>query len=81
MSADWAHGTWEALASTLAEPLRKAFDGHLERRQCGTGNTSSPFYIGGFGNCPWAVFLFDLLPEGDRICVGASGSTAHREDT
>lgn len=68
--SDWAHGVWEALAVTLAEPLRKALDGHLDWHQCGTGDTRSPFYIGGFFNCPTARHLFELLPDGDRGLIG-----------
>jgi hypothetical protein len=68
--ADWASGVWEALAVTLAEPLRRSFDEHLTEHRCGTGDPRSPFYIGGFGNCTTAMDLFRLLPDADRVLLG-----------
>lgn len=68
----WAHGAWEAVAVTLAEPLRKAFQGHLNTHLCGTGDHRSPHYVGGFIHCPTAAELWELLPEGDRVVFGAS---------
>jgi hypothetical protein len=66
---DFAHGVYEALAMTLAQPLRKALDQHLDEHGCGTGDTDSPQYIGGFFHCPEAKRLFELLPDDDRILI------------
>jgi hypothetical protein len=60
---------YEMVARLLAEPLRKALDGHLDEHNCGTGDTSSPDYVGGFTHCPEAKRLWDLLPDGDRILL------------
>lgn len=68
--AGWDHGVWTALAITLAQPLRDALDRHFDEHLCGTGDHRSPHYIGGFGNCPTAMQLFELLPDGDRILLG-----------
>lgn len=53
----------ERLAVMLAEPPRKAFDAHLDEHRC----YEPP--IGGFGHCPEAMALFELLPDGDRILI------------
>lgn len=63
--ARWDHGVWRALAATLAQPLRDAFVAHLDGHGC--GDPGSP--IGGFGYCPDAMALYELLPDGDRICI------------
>ena len=65
-----AHVGYEIAAMTLAEPLRKALDTHLDEHGCGTGDTTDPRYVGGFWYCPEAKRLWDLLPEGDRIVFG-----------
>lgn len=61
---DWAHGVWEALAITLAEPLRRAFDQHLAEHGCGTEGMP-------LDQCPEAVELWHLLPDGDTIAFAA----------
>lgn len=58
---NFAHGVWTALAVTLAAPLRKAFDAHLDTHGCGRPGS------GGFAYCDEAMSLFRLLPAGDRI--------------
>jgi len=60
---------YEIVARLLAEPLRKALDEHLDEHNCGTGDTSSPDYVGGFIHCPEAKRLWDMLPAGDRIVL------------
>ncbi len=67
--SDWATGVWDALATTLAEPLWKAFNEHTDAHQCGTGDYRSPYYIGGFANGPVAMELWELLPERSRILL------------
>lgn len=64
---DFAYGVWHALAVTLAAPLRKALEDHLDEHGCGAG--SGPTYIGGFIHCPEAKRLFELLPDGDRVLI------------
>ena len=56
-------------AVTLAEPLRKALDAHLDDHGCGTGDVHDPRYTGGFLHCPEASRLFALLPDGDRVLL------------
>lgn len=69
--SDWASGAWQALAITLAQPLRKAFDGHCAAHRC--GDPSNP-EARGIMHCPEAWTLWGLLPDGDRIMVGSSDS-------
>lgn len=57
----WARGPWQALAATLAEPLRKAFAAHLDEHGCAERT--------GFAYCDEAMRLFRLLPAGDRTVV------------
>jgi hypothetical protein len=57
------------VAVTLAEPLRRAFDKHLDEHGCGTGDPADPRYVSGFIHCPAARELWDLLPDGDRIML------------
>lgn len=58
-AGNFAHGVWTALAVTLAEPLRKALQDHLDGcPACGER-----------GFCPEAVRLFRLLPLGDQIVI------------
>lgn len=66
---DFAHGVFEAVAATLAEPLRRAFGNHLAAHGCGTGDIRDPRYIGGFGECPGAMALFELLPPWDKAVI------------
>lgn len=66
-AARWDHAAWRSLAVTLAQPLRDAFHRHLDLHGCGAG--SGPTYIGGFSRCPEAWALYELLPDGDRICI------------
>jgi hypothetical protein len=47
-------------AATLAEPLRRAFRQHLATHD----------HPHGFGHCPEAMRLSELLPPGDQIVVG-----------
>ena len=61
---------FSVVAMTLAEPLRKALDAHLDEHGCGTGDSADPRYVGGFWYCPEAKRLWDMLPAGDRIVVG-----------
>lgn len=68
---DWAHGVWEALAITLAEPLRKAFDRHLAEHGCAT--EAMPL-----DRCPEGWALWELLPEGDCIAIASSGTVVPR---
>jgi hypothetical protein len=68
--ATWATGAFSALAMTLAAPIRKAFNDHMDTHLCGTGDSSSRHYIGGFSNCPTARELFELLPEGEKVLRG-----------
>jgi len=60
---------YTVVAVTLAEPLRRALDRHLDEHGCGTGDHTDPRYVGGFLNCPAAKELWDLLPDGDRIVL------------
>jgi len=55
------------VAATLAEPLRKAFDRHMDQHGC--GEPGNPEYAG-FLRCPEALALWKLLPEGDTIAYG-----------
>jgi hypothetical protein len=64
-----ARACFTIVAATLAEPLRRALDAHLDEHGCGTGNTADPRYIGGFLHCPEAEKLWDMLPAGDRIMI------------
>jgi hypothetical protein len=64
-----AHVGYSIVAMTLAEPLRKALDVHLDEHGCGTGDVADPRYVGGFWYCPEAKSLWDLLPDGDRIVM------------
>lgn len=78
---DFAYGVWQALAVTLAEPLRRTFSLHLEWHGCSClkrpdckhpeeHEATGGHEIQGFGHCPEAMALFGLLPEGDRVVVG-----------
>jgi hypothetical protein len=58
------------VAVTLAEPLRRALDAHLDEHGCGTGDIADDRYVGGFFHCSEAKRLWDMLPAGDRICIG-----------
>jgi hypothetical protein len=60
---------YTVVAATLAEPLRRALDAHLDEHGCGTGDTADPNYVSGFLNCPDAKKLWDMLPAGDRIVI------------
>lgn len=53
---------YTVIAATLAEPLRRALDRHLAGHGCGSRPP-------GFGYCPEATRLWDLLPDGDRILI------------
>jgi hypothetical protein len=55
---DFAHGVWTAVAATLAAPLRRAFDEHLDEHGCAQR--------GGFGYCEEAMHLYRLQPQGDQ---------------
>jgi hypothetical protein len=68
--ATLAHVGYTIVAVTLAERLRKAFDGHLAEHGCATGDPQDPSYAGGFIHCPEAARLWGLLPDGDRIVFG-----------
>jgi hypothetical protein len=68
--ATLAHVGFEVVAMTLAEPLRRALDLHLDEHGCGTGDPQDPRYVGGFIHCPEAAQLWDMLPAGDRIVIG-----------
>ena len=65
-----AQVAFSIVAMTLAEPLRRAFHAHLDEHGCGTGDTASPRYVGGFIHCSRARELWDMLPGGDRIVIG-----------
>jgi hypothetical protein len=54
IGTDFAHGVFEAVAATLAQPLRKAFEDHLAIHRCGRGNTIL---------CDEAKRLRELMPE------------------
>jgi hypothetical protein len=54
-----------AAEQSLAEPLRKALDDHLD--QCGCAERA------GFLHCPEARRLFLLLPKGDRLLLAGGG--------
>ena len=62
--AGWDHSVWRTVAVMLAEPLRKAFDAHLDEHRCG-----DPYVGIGFAHCREAMELWDLLPDGDRIVI------------
>lgn len=64
-----AHVGYSIVAATLAEPLRRALDVHLDEHGCGTGDAHDPRYVGGFIHCPEASALWDLLPDCDRIAL------------
>lgn len=61
------------VAVTLAEPLRRALDAHLDEHGCGTGDVHDPAYCSGFIHCPGAKLLWDLLPDGDKIMWASMG--------
>jgi hypothetical protein len=61
---DFAHGAWEALAATLAEPLWRAFLEHTE--------TCVRCAAHGSWDCPTGRRRLELLPEGYVIAIGAS---------
>ncbi len=54
-----AHVGYTIVAITLAEPLRRAFEKHLETHE-------HPL---GFGHCEEAMRLFRLLPESEQIIL------------
>lgn len=75
---NFAHGVWTALATTLAEPLRKAFNDHCDEHGCGCpggkfcenpeGHESTDGHqVAGVAHCVEGSRLFSLLPDGDRI--------------
>lgn len=55
---------WRVVAALLAEPLRRAFEDHLDTHGCAERY--------GFAYCPEAMELFMLLPIGDRVIVAAA---------
>lgn len=59
---DLAHAVFEYVAALLAEPLRAAFDAHLD--ECGCGHNGV-----GIAHCDAAMVLWDLLPDGDRVII------------
>lgn len=67
---DLTHVVLEYVGALLAEPLRRAFDVHLDEHGCGIGDHRDPRYVGGFLNCPEAARLWDLLPLGDAVIQG-----------
>jgi hypothetical protein len=56
-----AHVGFEVAAITMAEPLRRAFDQHLDAHGCAERL--------GFAYCDEAMRLFRLLPIGERAIV------------
>lgn len=74
---DLAHPVWEAVAVMLAQPLRDAFNGHMDNHGCGccgprwckSTHTDEGHAIHGFAHCPEAMHLFNLLPEGDTVII------------
>jgi hypothetical protein len=67
---DLTHHVLEYVAAVISEPLRRAFQDHLDVHGCGTGDHNDPRYIGGFGHCPEAMRLFGLQPEAEQVLVG-----------
>lgn len=75
----WARGPWQALAVTLAEPLRKAYEAHVEWHGCGCSPRHCPtperheanggHALPGVAYCEPAQELWRLLPEGDQVIV------------
>lgn len=57
-----AQTAYTITATTLAEPLRRAFSKHVDEHGCAART--------GFAYCDEAMRLFRLLPDGDRVIVG-----------
>lgn len=60
----------QAAATGMAEVINREFEAHLGEHGCGTGDRRDPRYVGGFSNCPTAMAMWDLLPDGYRIVFG-----------
>jgi hypothetical protein len=53
---------YTVVAKLLAEPLRRAFEKHLDQHGCAERH--------GFAYCEEAMQLFGLLPPGDTVILG-----------
>lgn len=77
---NFAHGVWAALAATLAAPLHKALNEHLDAHGCAcpggphcdardrheeAGGHPTP----GFSHCREARRLFEMLPDLDKVII------------
>lgn len=65
VGTDFAHGVYEGVAVMFGEVLRKAFAAHLEEHGCADPERGGR----GYGHCPEAMRLEDLLPD-QMVAIG-----------
>lgn len=51
-------------------PEGRELDAHLAEHGCGTGDTHSPDYVGGFIHCPVAFEIWERMPPEERVVLG-----------
>lgn len=58
----------EAYDISMLSPQGQAFVKHLDAHHC--ADERHPDFMGGFGNCPEAMRLFNLQPPYERVLTG-----------